>query len=148
MKWMYYLMEFNIIIRYNKRMTNKLMHMLSRPLVKALLVASCIWPLVPTEYTKSYTSNKDFNKVFKQAKWCHKSEFEILDCLMYKVALICIPNDGDRLWWIIRYTLLVWLVNFELTRCYLIYGIVNCPKMLIMLQDMLEHVSCVDFQAF
>ena len=39
MKWMSYLMSFNIIIRYKKGMTNKLANMLSRPPMRSLLVA-------------------------------------------------------------------------------------------------------------
>ena len=39
MKWVSYLMTFNIIIKYKKGATNKLADMLSRPPVRVFLVA-------------------------------------------------------------------------------------------------------------
>lgn len=57
MKWMSYLQQFNIVIKYKKGGTNKFADMLSRPLTPicyALLVAMQIQPIVPSEYTKRY----------------------------------------------------------------------------------------------
>lgn len=68
MMWIPSLMTFNFTIRYKKGITNKLAYISSRPPVKALLVASCIQPLVPTEYKESYTSYVDFIMVCEHVK--------------------------------------------------------------------------------
>ena len=64
MKWMSYLQQFNIVIKYKKGMTNKLADMLSRPpapISSALLVAMKIQPIVPSEFAKGYDTDADFS---------------------------------------------------------------------------------------
>ena len=77
MKWMSYLMAFNILIRYKKGVTNNLADMLSRPPIRSLLVALRIQPIVLSEYEESYSSSKDFSKGFELAKNGQKGEFDI-----------------------------------------------------------------------
>ena len=48
----------------------------------------------------SYSSSKDFSKVFELAQSGQKGEFEIRDGLLYKGSLLCIPEQGDRLMWL------------------------------------------------
>ncbi|XP_020266912.1 uncharacterized protein LOC109842444 [Asparagus officinalis] len=101
MKQISYLMVFNIIIRYKKGTPNKLADILSHPSVRALLVATCIQPLVPLEYVQMYTYSRDFNSVFKQAKAGRRGEYEIgEDGLLYRWTSLCILEDGDQLQWI------------------------------------------------
>ena len=99
MKWMSYLMTFDILIRYKKGVTNKLADMLSRPPI-SLLVAMRIQPLVPSEYEPKYQSSKDFKKVYETAVSGKPGDFAIRDGLLYKGKLLCIPEDGDRLTWL------------------------------------------------
>ena len=101
MKWMSYLMAFDIISRYNKGSTNKLADMLSRPPVRALVVVMRIQALVPSEYAEAYASSQDFKSVFELAKEGRKGEFAILDDgLLYKGTSLCIPEAGNRIHWI------------------------------------------------
>ena len=100
MKWMSYLMTFNIIIKYKKGTTNKLADMLSRPPVRALLVAMRIQPLVSSEYALWYGSLGDFSKVFELANKGLHGEYEIRGGLLYKGSLLYVPEEGDRLQWI------------------------------------------------
>ena len=91
-------MAFNIIIRYKKGATNKLADMLSRPPVRALLVATRIQPLVPLEYVQLYASSRDFGSVFEQAKAGQKGEYALgEDGLLYRGTSLCISEEGDRL---------------------------------------------------
>ncbi|CAL2248461.1 unnamed protein product [Prunus armeniaca] len=65
MKWMSYLQQFNIIIKYKKWVTNKLADMLSRPQGhSALLVAMQLQPVVLSEYVTSYDSDPEFKMFF------------------------------------------------------------------------------------
>ncbi|XP_020262441.1 uncharacterized protein LOC109838401 [Asparagus officinalis] len=97
-KWMCYLMVFNIIIRYKKGATNMLVDMLSWPPVRDLLVAMRIQPLVPLEYVQIYTSSKDISSVFDQVKAGRRGEYELgEDGLLYRGTSLSIVEDGDRL---------------------------------------------------
>ena len=100
MKWMSYLMAFNILIRYKKGVTNRLADMLSRPPIRSLLVAGRLQPIIPTEYAESYSTSRDFSKVYELATTGQKGEFDVRDGLLYKGQLLCVPEDGDRLMWL------------------------------------------------
>ncbi|CAL2259851.1 unnamed protein product [Prunus armeniaca] len=103
MKWMSYLQQFSIVIKYKKGATNKLADMLSRPptpVSSALLVAMKIQPIVPSEYAKGYDTDADFNSAYAKLEQGKTSEFQLKDGLMYKGTQLCIPEDGDRLQWI------------------------------------------------
>ncbi|CAL8120214.1 unnamed protein product [Prunus armeniaca] len=82
MKWMSYLQQFSIVIKYKKGATNKLADMLSRP-----------------TYTR-YDTDADFNSAYAKLEQGKTSEFQLKDGLMYKGTQLCIPEDGDRLQWI------------------------------------------------
>lgn len=86
MKWMSYLMAFNIVIRYKKGITNKLADMLSRPSVSvsALVMAMQIQSLVPANYATWYVTDESLKDVYAKAQTGQKVEFEIRDGLLYK----------------------------------------------------------------
>ncbi|CAL9018650.1 unnamed protein product [Prunus brigantina] len=101
MKWMSYLQQFNIIIKYKKGVTNKLADMLSRPpRHSALLVALQLQPVVLSEYITSYDSDPEFKMFFDKLQRGKPCQFEMKDGLMFKGKQLCIPNNGDRLQWI------------------------------------------------
>ncbi|KAF5184174.1 Transposon ty3-i gag-pol polyprotein [Thalictrum thalictroides] len=103
MKWMSYLQQFNIVIKYKKRVTNKLTDMLSRPpspVSSALLVFMRVEPLTAPHLVQQYHIDKDFGIMYQQALQKKTREFEVKDELLYKGNLLCIPDDGGRLKWI------------------------------------------------
>ncbi|XP_016648322.1 PREDICTED: uncharacterized protein LOC107880736 [Prunus mume] len=64
MKWMSFLQQFNIVIKYKKGTTNKLADMLFRPptpVSSVLLVTMQIQLIVPSEYAKGYDTDTDFS---------------------------------------------------------------------------------------
>ena len=76
MKWMSYIQQFNIVIKYKKGATNKLAYMLSWcPIItkSTLLVAIKNQPTENFECTKGYSIHSDF---------C--SEFQLKDGPMHK----------------------------------------------------------------
>ncbi|CAL8152321.1 unnamed protein product [Prunus armeniaca] len=100
LKWMSYLQQFNIVIKYKKGATNKLADMLSRPPIlvsSALLVAMQIQPIIPSKYAKWYDTYVDFNSAYVELQQGKTSEFQLKDGLMYKGTQLCIPEDKDRL---------------------------------------------------
>ncbi|TXG50795.1 hypothetical protein EZV62_023319 [Acer yangbiense] len=103
MKWMSYLQQFNIVIKYKKGVTNKLADMLSRPptpVSSTLLVAMQIQPMVPSEYATRYDTDPDFVTNYQRLLQGKTSEYQMKDGLLYKGTQLCIPEDGDRLQWI------------------------------------------------
>ncbi|CAL8137529.1 unnamed protein product [Prunus armeniaca] len=101
MKWMSYLQQFNIIIKYKKWVTNKLADMLSRPPGhSALLVAMQLQPAVLSKYVTSYDSDQEFKMFFDKLQRGKPFQFQMKDGLMFKGKQLCIPNNGDRMQWI------------------------------------------------
>ncbi|KAI5313566.1 hypothetical protein L3X38_042742 [Prunus dulcis] len=101
MKWVSYLQQFNIIIKYKKWVTNKLADMLSRPPGhSALLVAMQLQPVVLSEYVTSYDGDLKFKMFFDKLQHRKPCQFKMKDGLMFKGKQLCIPNNGDRLQWI------------------------------------------------
>ncbi|CAL2237496.1 unnamed protein product [Prunus armeniaca] len=101
MKWMSYLQQFNIIIKYKKWVTNKLADMLSRPPGhSALLVAMQLQPVILFEYVTSYDNDPEFKLFFDKLQHGKPCQFEMKDGLIFKGKQLCIPNNGNRLRWI------------------------------------------------
>ncbi|KAI5350963.1 hypothetical protein L3X38_003854 [Prunus dulcis] len=85
MKWMSYLQQFNIVIKYTKGATNKLADMLSSPptpISSALLVTMKIQHIVPSEYSKGYDTDANFNSAYAKLQAVKKCEFQLMDGLM------------------------------------------------------------------
>ncbi|GKA69579.1 transposon ty3-I gag-pol polyprotein [Tanacetum coccineum] len=101
MKWMTYLQQFNLVIKYKKGSQNKLADMLSRPpvIMLCLSVFMQVHPSSHNEYASEYPSDPDFMNVIKEME-CHKpTEFNWKGKLLYKGGLLCVPKTAERVQW-------------------------------------------------
>jgi hypothetical protein len=67
-KWMGFLQQFHLLIKYKKGMTNKVADMLSRPPMNKISVVGTIMQLEPFThevYEEEYVSDVDFGEVYQ-----------------------------------------------------------------------------------
>jgi hypothetical protein len=98
MKWMTYLQQFHLVIKYKKGSHNKLAYMLSRPPVTAicLSVFMQVHPALHEEYVDWYKEDPDFQSTWEEVLSSRPSEFMLRDGLLYKGKLLCIPRSDER----------------------------------------------------
>jgi hypothetical protein len=102
MKWMTYLQQFNLVIRYKKGAQNKPADMLSRPPVTSICLSIVmeVQPNMHDNYKQLYAEDLDFSEVVKIVKADKPSEFTFRGELLYKGSQFCVPKDADRLRWL------------------------------------------------
>jgi len=101
-KWMGYLQEFHIVIRYKKGSTNTVVDFFSQPLVHALiqvLDSSCFgFP----EWKTLYATDSDYVDIVAwlvdplMAKEDSLGNFYLKDGLSYRLGLLCMPSGSYR----------------------------------------------------
>lgn len=98
MKWMTYLQQFHLVIKYKKGSHNKLADMLSRPPVIALCLSVFmqVQLTLHEEYIDWYKEDPDFQKTLAEVKLGRPSEFILRDGLLYKGKLLGIPRADER----------------------------------------------------
>ncbi|XP_038973019.1 uncharacterized protein LOC120105044 [Phoenix dactylifera] len=102
MKWMTYLQQFNLVIKYKKGIHNKMADMLSRP-PAATLCLSAVMQVQPTtdeEYAGWYSEDLDFQGALADVEARRPTEFVLRDKLLYKGELLCVPRAAERVCWI------------------------------------------------
>ncbi|KAJ9542815.1 hypothetical protein OSB04_029321 [Centaurea solstitialis] len=77
MKWMTYLQQFNIVIKYKKGVHNRLADMLSRPPISSLCLSVFmqVQPICHDEYVEEYENDSNFQRVVSDIKSRRPSEF-------------------------------------------------------------------------
>ncbi|GJT73573.1 transposon ty3-I gag-pol polyprotein [Tanacetum coccineum] len=102
MKWITYLQQFNIVIKYKKGVHNKLADMLSRPPLPtlSLTVFMQVQPSCHDEYASEYKNDPDFHRAIEDIEGSNSTEFTWQGNLLYKGVLLCIPKTGDRVRWL------------------------------------------------
>ncbi|GJY15488.1 transposable element [Tanacetum coccineum] len=101
MKWMTYLQQFNIVIKYKKGSRNKLDDMLSRPPV-AMLCLSVFMQVQPSshdEYASEYANDLDFIHVIEDLESGKPTEYNWKGKLLYKGSVLCVPKMVERVHW-------------------------------------------------
>jgi hypothetical protein len=97
-RWMGFLQQFHLVIRYKKGIFNKVVDMLSRPIVSALVILKQS-PIMHESYVEQYALDADFKEVYETL--CHSNHVEELDYhvhnnLLYHLGKLCIPQ-GERI---------------------------------------------------
>jgi hypothetical protein len=92
-RWMGFLQQFHLVIRYKKRIFNKVSNMLSRPIVSASVILKQS-PIMHESYVEQYALDADFKEVYETL--CHSNHVEELDYhlhnnLLYHLGKLCIP---------------------------------------------------------
>ncbi|XP_031486836.2 uncharacterized protein LOC116255191 [Nymphaea colorata] len=98
MKWMSYLQQFNIVIKYKQGSQNKLADMLSRPPQASVCLTGFmqIQPSQHDDYVHLYMHDPDFCEHYKAAQTGIKSEYTIKNHLLEKDGRLCIPKGADH----------------------------------------------------
>ena len=101
-KWMGYLQQFHIVIRYKKGSTNIVADFFSRPPIHALiqvLDSSCFgFP----EWKTLYAIDSDYADIIAWltdplvAKEDSLGDFYLKDRLLYRLGLLCVPSGSYR----------------------------------------------------
>jgi hypothetical protein len=93
-RWMGFLQQFHLVIRYKKGIFNKVVDMLSRPIISALVILKQS-PIMHESYVEQYALDTDFKEVNETL--CHSNHVEELDYhvhnnLLYHLGKLCIPQ--------------------------------------------------------
>jgi hypothetical protein len=96
-RWMGFLQKFYLVIRYKKGIYNKVVDMLSRPIVSASVTLKHN-STMHESYVEQYALDVDFKVAY--ATLCHSNQVEELDYhvhdkIMYHIGKLCIPQ-GER----------------------------------------------------
>jgi hypothetical protein len=97
-RWMGFLQQFHLVIRYKKGIYNKVVDMLSRPIISASIILKHS-PIMHESYVEKYALDTDFKEVYETL--CHSNHVEELDYhvhdnLLYHLGKLCIPQ-GERI---------------------------------------------------
>jgi hypothetical protein len=105
-KWMEFLQQFHLAIKYKKGSTHKLADMLSRPptsKITALRILIHMEPFTHDAYKEAYIEDEDFKEVFQQLQGQihieegdNKVDYNLQNGLLYKLDKFCVPK-GKRL---------------------------------------------------
>lgn len=100
-KWMTYLQQFNLVIRYKKGAHNKLADMLSRPPLTTLCLALFmkIEPASHEEYAGWNLEDPLLQDKIKEVKAGRTSGFNIQHGLLFKNGRLCVPRAAERISW-------------------------------------------------
>jgi hypothetical protein len=97
-RWMGFIQQFHLVIRYKKGIYNKVVDMLSRPIISASVILKHS-PIMHESYVEQYALDTDFNEVYETL--CHSNHVEELDYhvhdnILYHLGKLCIPQ-GERI---------------------------------------------------
>jgi hypothetical protein len=97
-RWMGFLQQFHLVIKYKKGVFNKVVDMLSRPIVSASVILKKS-PIMHESYVEQYALDADFKDVYETL--CYSNHVKELDYrlhnnLLYHLGKLCIPQ-GERI---------------------------------------------------
>jgi len=92
-----FIQQFHLVVRYKKGIYNKVVYMLSRPIVSAttLLKHNSIWH---ESYIEKYALDNDFQDVYAsldQGNQVEELDYHLRDNFLYHFGKLCIPR-GER----------------------------------------------------
>jgi hypothetical protein len=98
-KWLGFLQQFHLLIKYKKGAMNKLANMLSWPPLKKIAIVGVIMQLEPFTHdllSEDYEGDEYFRGVYKQLKErsvtsMEGNEYHLQDGMLYKLDKLCIP---------------------------------------------------------
>jgi hypothetical protein len=97
-RWMGFLQQVHLVIRYKKGIYNKFVDMLSRPIISSSVILNHS-PIIHESYVEQYALDTDFKEVYETL--CHSNHVEELDYhvhdnILYHLSKLCIPQ-GKRI---------------------------------------------------
>lgn len=94
-RWMGFLQQFHLVIKYQKDVQNKVADILSRPVVNTLLVMKNT-SLAHDSYAEQYVKVDDFKEVYDAlTKSVHNEgvECHLHNNILYHLSKLCVPRD-------------------------------------------------------
>jgi len=93
-RWMGFLQQFHLVIRYKKDIHNKVANMFSRPIINASTILKHTFVLHES-YIEQYAQDIDFKYVYatlSQGKKVEELDYHVKDRLLYHCVKLCIPQ--------------------------------------------------------
>jgi hypothetical protein len=92
-RWMGFLQQFHLVIKYKKGIHNKVADMLSRPMINASKILRYN-TLAHESYVEQYAKDDDFKDVYEALIHCNQQlDYYMHDNLLYHLGNLCIPRD-------------------------------------------------------
>ncbi len=92
-RWMRFLHQFHLVIRYKKGMYNKVSDILSRLIINvAILIKNNF--VLPEIYVEKYAQDAEFQEVylkFSQGHQVEELDYHVHDNLLYHLGKLCVP---------------------------------------------------------
>jgi hypothetical protein len=93
-RWMGFLQQFHLVIRYKKGIHNKVADMLSRPIINASTILKHN-SVMHESYIEQYAQDVDFKDVYatlSHGKQVEELDYYVKDQLLYHLGKLCIPQ--------------------------------------------------------
>ncbi len=93
-RWMGFLQQFHLVIRYKKGIHNKVADMLSRPIINASTILKHN-SVLHESYIEQYAQDVDFKDVYatlSHGKQVEELDYHVKDQLLYHFGKLCIPQ--------------------------------------------------------
>jgi hypothetical protein len=92
-RWMGFLQQFHLVIKYKKCIHNKVADMLSRPVINASTILKYN-SLAHESYVEQYARDDDFKDVYMDLTHGNQQlDYHMHENLLYHLGNICIPRD-------------------------------------------------------
>ena len=97
-RWMSFLQQFHLVIRYKKGIFNKFVDMISRPIISASTLLKK-YSIVHESYIEQYAHDIDFQDVYaslSEGNQVEEKDYHMHNNLLFHLGKLCIPQ-GERL---------------------------------------------------
>eukprot|EP00253_Pinus_taeda_P031869 PITA_31869 len=98
LRWMGFLQQFHLVIRYKKGVLNKVADMLPRPIIGPVTLLKND-SIVHESYTEQYTYDDDFKDVYanlSKGNHVEENDYHLHNNLLFHLGKLCIPQ-GERI---------------------------------------------------
>ena len=92
-----FLQQFHLVIRYKKGIYNKVVDILSRPIINSTIILKHN-SIMHESYTEQYANDSDFQDVYESLSQGNQNEeldYHVHNSLLYHLGKLCIPQ-GER----------------------------------------------------
>ena len=96
-RWMGFLQQFHLVIRYKKGIYNKVADIISRPIINSSIILKHN-SVMHESYVEQYAYDSDFQDVYESLSQGNQNEelyYHVHNSLLYHLGKLCIPQ-GER----------------------------------------------------
>jgi len=96
-RWMGFLQQFHLVIRYKKHIYNKVVDIISRPIISASIILKHN-SIMHKSYAEQYALDADFKDVYEtlcESNQVEELDYHVHDKILYHLGKLCIPH-GER----------------------------------------------------